>query len=416
MDLNLSALDVNALKLVELRNYLAKLGINANGNKNELRLKLTEAILTDSDCKYDGKNLNDSCSSTETVIDISERRCTTASNRNNKLKTKSRNGIILKLINKINYLEQTINFLAVRLTKSLKNKNKNKDKNNQPSKQKSDPTNSCSNVINKLKVSNNNKDKQIVAPKIPKRKSRTPKSKVISPKSIAAADHLQDRVSLPPTHNKRNEPLVKQREFQQVTHKPRVLMLADSHGRQATQHITNSLNDEYDVATIFKPNAKTCDVLEDVKKLFSNFTTDDYAIIMTGTNDILSNSNVSKNVYDAIKYLYNRCNLIYISVPYWYGKHSLNERIYEHNNRMFDFFKNTIKNVDCFIDINALINAGDKTKHGLHLNIMGKHKLFAHIGKIIKLQNVKLSRYCNLKTIQCNNINFQNVAAMIEIV
>lgn len=68
--------------------------------------------------------------------------------------------------------------------------------------------------------------------------------------------------------------------------KKKLLFLADSHGRYCAEKLTRDLGHEYDVCTIFKPNAKLNQVIEDIDKLTKDFTVKDAVIIQGGTNDI----------------------------------------------------------------------------------------------------------------------------------
>jgi len=83
-------------------------------------------------------------------------------------------------------------------------------------------------------------------------------------------------------------PSQRSRTARRSQQKKKILFLADSHGRYCGEKLQNSLGNSYEVCTIFKPNAKLEQVIEDVENLTKNFSLEDTVIIQAGTNGCFS--------------------------------------------------------------------------------------------------------------------------------
>jgi hypothetical protein len=62
----------------------------------------------------------------------------------------------------------------------------------------------------------------------------------------------------------------------------KVLLLGSGHGRGLHEQLHSTLEDEYAVTSIFKPNAALGDVVGDLKTLSSDLTKEDHEIIVGG--------------------------------------------------------------------------------------------------------------------------------------
>ncbi|KAF5277899.1 hypothetical protein FQA39_LY06051 [Lamprigera yunnana] len=99
---------------------------------------------------------------------------------------------------------------------------------------------------------------------------------------------------------------------------PRILILADSHGRNLANKFRDRLSPNYSVFCIFKPNATfeqtTCDLLG----LTLDFNKGAHVIIMAGTNDALVKNYISDNSIEKTVAGLSHTNCLFVAVPYVY--------------------------------------------------------------------------------------------------
>lgn len=102
----------------------------------------------------------------------------------------------------------------------------------------------------------------------------------------------------------------------------RVLILGDSHGRNLGNLL--NLKCSFSVLNIFKPNAKLCNVLQDVDSHTKDFTFNDFVFIIGGTNDLLSDDYKIKNIqqiYDMLVTKLRNTNVILPAVSNNFQSH-----------------------------------------------------------------------------------------------
>lgn len=160
---------------------------------------------------------------------------------------------------------------------------------------------------------------------------------------------------------------------------PRVLVLGDSHARDSAVILKSILPSHYQVSTIFKPNATLEVVLSDVFKLTTDFTKNDYIVIIGGANNALKGNIINQDFLRNLKQPLAKTNTLLLSVPYWYGRNILNNIIYNINCNLYKTLHQYLK----YVDINGIVSRTDYTRHGLHLNHRGKMNIFNYIAKII---------------------------------
>lgn len=167
--------------------------------------------------------------------------------------------------------------------------------------------------------------------------------------------------------------------------KPKILITADSHGRDCARNILNLASDKYEIEGKVMPGAPTSVILQncDLKKL----TNEDYAVIWAGANDVAKNeANMAIHcLQNALSTLQNT-NVIVTGVPH---RHDLPEwscvnKEIQFTNRKLTKIVKGFHNA-CFIN-----TPSDKdlyTAHGLHLNATGKEVMAKSI-----LNSVKTNR------------------------
>ena len=124
-----------------------------------------------------------------------------------------------------------------------------------------------------------------------------------------------------------------------------------------------------------KPGSNTESLIETANSEVGKLTMNDFLIICSGTNDTDTNSsrNAFRNVTNFIKSI-NYTNIILISIPY---RHDL--LAYSHVNNNIKILKSKLlKLAKIFNHVNIIEPANNRllfTKHGLHLNELGKELL-----------------------------------------
>ncbi|KAF2888923.1 hypothetical protein ILUMI_17250 [Ignelater luminosus] len=196
--------------------------------------------------------------------------------------------------------------------------------------------------------------------------------------------------------------------------KSTVLLLADSQGRGLANQLQVNLGKDFSVNRIFKPNATFENVTAEVKSMTSNLTSEDFLIILAGSNNALDGKTVTTDNLSTISNIENT-NVIIIAVPYWKGRPVLNEFIYKINLQIYNELVVGKQNFSLF-DINTIMNKTDFTYHGRHLNSKGKKKLSFRLSQLITQTERSISNkmqwinYSNLITISENvtSINSNN--------
>lgn len=155
--------------------------------------------------------------------------------------------------------------------------------------------------------------------------------------------------------------------------KNNILLLADSHGRGLFSLLKKRLSN-FNILSIFKPNAPFGNVVTDVNLLSKNFTKKDYILIIGGSNNYYKQSAKLINEYKKVIDNCNHTNVIFCTIPFNYCKNStVNNAIQFINSSLLKL--NTQSTNSKFIDINLYLGRNAFTKHGLHLNTKGKNIL-----------------------------------------
>lgn len=185
----------------------------------------------------------------------------------------------------------------------------------------------------------------------------------------------------------------------------KILILGDSNSRDASRYIMKFLNSEYKVLNICKPNAKLEDVTSDIVQLTKDFNVNDFVIIIGGANNIIKGFSFKLGSIKDIVIPLNHTNVIFITVPYWRNKYIYNKLVSEFNTNLF---KETDDTQYCkVIDINEVVQNQNRnfTRHGLHLNSVGKRKLWHSIALVVN----EYSHYDNSYYVRKLHINTDNL-------
>jgi hypothetical protein len=172
--------------------------------------------------------------------------------------------------------------------------------------------------------------------------------------------------------------------------KSRVLLLADSHGRECSTLLSKNLKN-FEVETFFKPGAPLNEVVNSARDLVKDFKKDDFLIVLGGTNDIKDKTNKHlPQIFDSLNKivpLSQKTNVIINTVPFRFDMPELNSKIKE-TNKLIHNTINNLKNKNaknlgiCFL--NERLKREHYTKHGLHLNQSGKIVLCDRLTEMIE--------------------------------
>ena len=160
--------------------------------------------------------------------------------------------------------------------------------------------------------------------------------------------------------------------------KHKVLLVGDSHLRGCAAHMKVFSNDQFEVLGHIKPGATSKFVMESVKSDTDKLTMDDFLIMCSGSNDVNRNDlrKVFNDVTSFVKSV-DQTNIILIGIPYRYDfKNShINSEIKSFNRKLYKLTK-------IFSHVNVIEADSNRllfTKHGLHLNGLGKELLSNHL-------------------------------------
>lgn len=175
-----------------------------------------------------------------------------------------------------------------------------------------------------------------------------------------------------------------------ISSKPKILLLGDSHARTGGEILNNNFPN-FETLSVVKPNAKIEAVLNNAIQLTKDFSKEDYIIIIGGTNNALTGAHLNRDFLEKVCNCFNKTNVILCAVPFWLNRPILNEFINSVNMEMYNIFSK----VDRFhyADSNVFLSHNDYTRHGLHLNIKGKNKLFSWI-KFYIVRGLATNSFC----------------------
>lgn len=192
---------------------------------------------------------------------------------------------------------------------------------------------------------------------------------------------------------------------------PKMLLLGDSHGRNLGPILKDLCFKKFEILSIFKPNAKLGQIVEDIFKLTKHFTHEDVVIVLGGTNDF-TDGRISKSILKKILFVSKYTNVIMNNVPYRYDSPGKNKFIYNFNKYLYNAtenFKNCQRTQNIILnDINGFLIPKDYTQRGLHLNAGGKKKLGESIMVAIESLLISTPSVTNNITVSISDSEINN--------
>ncbi|XP_039279745.1 uncharacterized protein LOC111056525 isoform X1 [Nilaparvata lugens] len=169
--------------------------------------------------------------------------------------------------------------------------------------------------------------------------------------------------------------------------KRRVTIMADSQGKQLSGYLQH-LDDDFDVFVYTKPGAKLKHVVQDGLVFVSDFTEDDFIIILAGSNDHHLDEPYQLTLFQGISSLLElnlKTNIIVCSVPLRYDDQRLNENILHSNSYLSCMVRNCNGKMKLhYFDINIFLQRTHFTRHGLHFNRQGKRLISKQLITFVK--------------------------------
>ena len=167
--------------------------------------------------------------------------------------------------------------------------------------------------------------------------------------------------------------------------KNNVLLLGCSHGKSLAACL-NEIRDKTNPITctsIFKPNARIEDVVENLLQLTANFGKSDSVLIVSGTNNFMTDESVDiKNLVDFefLDFLLDLVKKPKVFIHQMFPRYDINHNCQERFAKFINIFNCNLtklaeKHENLHIINSDYLNRNDFTPHGLHMNILGKKKL-----------------------------------------
>lgn len=351
----MAPININKLKLCELKQELIKRGLSRNGTKKVLVSRLRGALdstvieIEDSLLQSVGPNQPESSGD---VIKLE-------SNKPNINKLTRNNTTIRKLTQEIQTLKHKISRFEVTL-KSLIKANKK-----------------LTNDVKELKTRSNafgNGSADAVSNSSHQNQQATREFNVTNTNSIHSQSHQRPQ-SVP-----NDEPLnnaLPNKTPPDTSKYPKILILSDSHGRDLSTILTAELK-SYSVTNICKPGATLETVVENLYSQTEDFSFQDHVIIIGGSNNS-SDGKVSQAVLKRILFTAKYTNVLLSAAPYQFSEKNKNTFLYKINKLFYNAVTNFYKSQRCssinFVDVNDVLVRDNYVKSGKHLNYNGKLKI-----------------------------------------
>ena len=298
MDLDVK--NVNTLKLFELKDALSKLGLSEEGNKHDLIERLKSAIEKSHD-----DDLDVSGDSEVTIID-------SKITSNNPSKSRQ-NSTVFRLLRYIKHLENKVQQMEVRLTKTIKRYARRT------------LLQSPKNIRSCLRNEKSGpRSKRFYQPGQDDRECDTGKegqpsdvNKVLE-NSLNCGAPVADAFSTssPGVRSAGGLRPSVEDHLQGDQKQPRVLLLADGRGRGVASSMARTFCGKYKTQVIFKPNALLSDVIANSSNLTGDFTLSDWVIFLGGTEDVSKSQCLNANGFRNVVNSLTHTNVLVLTVPF----------------------------------------------------------------------------------------------------
>lgn len=228
------------------------------------------------------------------------------------------------------------------------------------------------------------------------------KSKVANLLSGSSSIHNNSSMSNPNLKDNDSFNFQKTQNNNANTYKEKVLILADSHGRNLSNTLREKLP-KHHTQCIFKPNALWENVVSDVEKLSMNYNKCDYIIICAGVNNALKGRKLpTETIFQSFDQL-SHTNVLLLTIRLIKDRPVLNKFINEINGSLQ--LSATLYDNVTVINSNEFLNSSDFYKLGIHVNNTGKKKIIEALSQRIIFNKLSVSNDLQSE----NYINYDNL-------
>lgn len=171
-----------------------------------------------------------------------------------------------------------------------------------------------------------------------------------------------------------------------VQRKNRVLVLGDGLVRAFSKILNKLMGTKFYVTSFVKHNAIYEDIISDVDPLTKHFNTKDYVIIAGGLRNCLQGSRLDSSVFNKIRRISERTNVILLSVPLWSNRVILNGIINDYNKMIYNhlFLANPNKSRVTYLSLNAVVNSFSfNFNRTITLKYRGKEEILRYLKQVI---------------------------------
>jgi hypothetical protein len=157
--------------------------------------------------------------------------------------------------------------------------------------------------------------------------------------------------------------------------KRKIVLLGSSHGQDIGPMLQEKLGTEYEVTSIFKPNAPLANVIEDLGNLGKDLTRQDNIVIMGGPGNSLD-SNYHYSIEEDLNFIAESTSHTNVRLVNHLRRHDkpwMNKKVRSVNIRLDRALLGHRMSHIGVIDTTTIVRE-EYTNHGLHLNWRGKRK------------------------------------------
>ena len=169
-----------------------------------------------------------------------------------------------------------------------------------------------------------------------------------------------------------------------IVPKHKIMILGDSHARRCADLVQDNLNSDYRVSSFIKPSAQMSEIVTSINKEVHSLTNNDVIIIWGGVKDIGRN-NTAEAIDYVNKFLNDNTNknIVLLNSPHRHDLIStscVNKEVINYNRQLREArgLHPNVKLLEIKLDRHHF------TRHGLHLNLIGKKFVSQEVAMIVK--------------------------------
>jgi lysophospholipase L1-like esterase len=157
--------------------------------------------------------------------------------------------------------------------------------------------------------------------------------------------------------------------------KPKMLILGDSHARGCAANLKSSLNENFEVTGTLVPGSRLEHITNLARSDISHMNHNDFVVVWGGTNDISKNeSNTGLKHLRKFALRNKHTNIITVAPPHRYDLPDFS--CVNHETQVFKRkLRKQLKDMQHTHTVDVNLTRDEFTRHGLHLNYLGKERI-----------------------------------------